>query len=237
MRPDFRPVPLRGRFTLTGRNSFRQFQTNNIIGEIPGQTGRRIVVSAHIDHLSAWPGPETATASSTARWTTAQPVATMVLVAKRLAERSGRFIHDHIHRRHARRKRQALLGTRYYVDHADAAAIVANLNLESVPVREAARDFHGIGAEHSTLGELLRDVLATEGLAMTLLPGGAGILFRSDQFSFALRGIPAVMLMPGTDYPSGVNHQADYFRLRLHHTVDDEFRPGGNWTACSGRCR
>lgn len=223
LRPDFRPVPLRGRFTLTGRNSFRQFQTSNIIGEIPGQTGRRIVVSAHIDHLGmARTGDGDRIFNGAVD--NGSAVATMVLVAKRLAERSEPLRHT-ITFLACQAEEAGLLGTRYYVDHADTAAIVANLNLESVPVREAARDFHGIGAEHSTLGELLCDVLAAEGLAMTRsFLEEQGFYFRSDQFSFALRGIPAVMLMPGTDYPSGVNHQADYFRLR-YHTVDDEFRP------------
>ena len=148
----------------------------------------------------------------------------MVLVAKRLAERGEPLDHT-ITFLACQAEEAGLLGSRYFVDHADAAAIVANLNLESVPVHETARDFHGIGAEHSTLGDLLRDVLAADGLAMTRsFLEEQGFFFRSDQFPFALRGIPAIMLMPGTDYPSGVNHQAEYFRLR-YHTVEDEFRP------------
>jgi len=223
LRPDFRPVPLRNRFILTGRNSFRQFQTSNIIGEIPGRTGRRIVVSAHIDHLGM-ARTETGDRIYNGAVDNGSAVATLVLVAKRLAERSEPLRHT-IAFLACQAEEAGLLGTRYYVDHADTAAIVANLNLESVPVREAARDFHGIGAEHSTLGELLRDVLAAEGLAMTRsFLEEQGFFFRSDQFAFALRGIPAIMLMPGTDYPSGVNHQAEYFRLR-YHTVEDAFRP------------
>lgn len=223
LRPDFQPVPLRGRFTLTGRNSFRQFQTSNIIGEIPGRTGRRIVVSAHIDHLGM-ARTENGDRIYNGAVDNGSAVATMVLVAKRLAERGEPLDHT-ITFLACQAEEAGLLGSRYYVDLADTAAIVANLNLESVPVREAARDFHGIGAEHSTLGELLRDVLAAEGLAMTRsFLEEQGFFFRSDQFPFALRDIPAIMLMPGTDYPSGVNHQAEYFRLR-YHTVEDEFLP------------
>jgi len=52
-----------------------------------------------------------------------------------------------------------------------------------------------------------------------------GFFYRSDQFSFARRGIPSVWLSAGEDYTGGVNRLREFF-LGNYHTVDDEFDPG-----------
>jgi hypothetical protein len=59
-----------------------------------------------------------------------------------------------------------------------------------------------------------------------------GFFYRSDQFSFARRGIPAVWISAGQDFESGTNHLYEFF-IGDYHTVDDEYDPG--WELASLR--
>ena len=47
----FRPVNLGFKARISGRNAFRTLEARNVIAEIPGRSGKSIVLSAHIDHL------------------------------------------------------------------------------------------------------------------------------------------------------------------------------------------
>ena len=47
----FRPVNLGFKVRISGRNAFRALEARNVIAEIPGRSGKSIVLSAHIDHL------------------------------------------------------------------------------------------------------------------------------------------------------------------------------------------
>ena len=52
-----------------------------------------------------------------------------------------------------------------------------------------------------------------------------GFFFRSDQFPFARRGIPALWISAGEDFVSGRNHLMEFFK-GPYHTGADEFDPG-----------
>jgi Zn-dependent M28 family amino/carboxypeptidase len=93
---------------------------------------------------------------------------------------------------------------------------------------EETSDLMAIGARHSLLEEIIAAVAARHG--MTVSPESApeqGYFFRSDQFSFALAGIPAVWFDAG-DTPkggephSGAHHMQDY-RANRYHRPSDEF--------------
>jgi hypothetical protein len=55
--------------------------------------------------------------------------------------------------------------------------------------------------------------------------GDQGLFFRSDQFSFAQAGIPAIWLSAGERSASGRNLIAEFFKGGTYHTVKDEFDP------------
>jgi len=51
-----------------------------------------------------------------------------------------------------------------------------------------------------------------------------GFFFRSDQFSFARAGIPALWISAGEDFFSGRNHLKEFF-TGAYHTPEDQFDP------------
>jgi len=76
--------------------------------------------------------------------------------------------------------------------------------------------------------EMLRQVAAGLGLNFSRFSmSDQGLFFRSDQFSFAQAGIPAIWLSAGEKTASGRNRLAEFFKGGVYHTVKDEFDP--NW--------
>jgi len=55
MKKSFKPVPLKIPLKITGKCKKRLINANNIVAEIPGKSEKRIVLSAHIDHLGLNP--------------------------------------------------------------------------------------------------------------------------------------------------------------------------------------
>jgi Zn-dependent M28 family amino/carboxypeptidase len=99
-----------------------------------------------------------------------------------------------------------MLGSRYWVDHPawPLARIVANINFDGVGTETfgKVKQVAGIGAEYSDLGDVLRGVAVATGT--DLIPDPVpeqGIFYRSDHYSFAKKGIPAINILcgPGGD--------------------------------------
>lgn len=102
---------------------------------------------------------------------------------------------------------------------------MADINFESTPVWEASRDFLAVGARYSDLEDMIKGILKKMGLEYSYFSmSNQGFFYRSDQFSFARRGVPSVWLSAGEDYPGGRNYLREFF-LGDYHTVDDEFDP------------
>lgn len=82
-----------------------------------------------------------------------------------------------------------------------------------------------IGARYSTLEDILIEILKEKGLGYSLFSmSDQGFFYRSDQFSFARRGIPSIWISAGEDYPGGRERLREFF-TGAYHTVDDEFDP------------
>ncbi|HSG29767.1 MAG TPA: M28 family peptidase, partial [Candidatus Krumholzibacterium sp.] len=119
-----------------------------------------------------------------------------------------------------------LLGSLYFAGTLDTEKIVANINYESTPVWERSRDCFGVGAKYSTLEDILKKVAADAGLDYSYFSmSDRGFFYRSDQFSFARKGIPSIWLSAGEDFESGRNRIREFFDGD-YHTVRDEYDPG-----------
>jgi hypothetical protein len=51
-----------------------------------------------------------------------------------------------------------------------------------------------------------------------------GFFYRSDQFSFARKGIPSIWISAGQEFESGRRHIYEFFTTE-YHTVEDEYDP------------
>ena len=226
---DFRPVDLGFQIRIQGRNRFRSFETRNVVGFIPGNdpklSEKSILLSAHIDHLGMNPSLEGDSIFNGAI-DNGSAVAAMIMSAKILKayEKSLKYSTIILG---CEAEESGLLGSLYFANSIDPEHIVANINFESTPVWEKSRDFMAVGARYSTLEDILKKILREEGLTYsTFSLKNQGFFYRSDQFSFARKGIPSIWISAGEDYVSGRNRLKDFFVGGDYHTVDDEYNPG-----------
>ncbi|MEO7066611.1 MAG: M28 family peptidase, partial [Rhodanobacter sp.] len=124
------------------------------------------------------------------------------------------------------------LGSEYYAANPlyPLATTVGVLNMDALDPTGPTRDFTISGS--AKLGLLDDLIAAAKPFHMTYTPDSnpeAGFFFRSDHFSFAKRGVPAVSFGSGEDWidggiKAGKAAAADYTSKRYH-------QPGDEWQA------
>lgn len=220
---DFQPVDLGINFRIKGENHFREVTNRNVVASIQGETDKRIVLSAHIDHLGMDPGKEGdqiyngAIDNGTA-------VGAMMVVAKILKEFQEELQYS-VTILGCNAEESGLLGSKYYAQNADRSTIVANINFESTPVWGAAKSIMGIGARFSDFEGIIQNLAQENRLEYSAFSlSNQGLFYRSDQFSFARYGIPSVWISAGEDELSGEQNYTEFWG-KDYHTVRDEFNP------------
>jgi Zn-dependent M28 family amino/carboxypeptidase len=131
---------------------------------------------------------------------------------------------------------KGLLGSDWYAQHplTPLATMVANLNLDPHVLLPAAKDIEIIGGGRTTLEADFAWAAAQQGLRVVEESSPeAGWYFRSDHFSFARRGVPALAFRAGRDLVEGGRARgepmvSDYNR-RCYHQPCDEFDPAWNF--------
>jgi len=120
---------------------------------------------------------------------------------------------------------QGLLGSDYYADNPifPLNKTLANVNIDEANVfGRNNNQIQVIGFGYTDLEDILKDVVARQGRTVT--PDNEpekGFYFRSDQFSFATKGVPALYTKSVT-----VEDEREYTEKR-YHKPSDEFDP--NW--------
>lgn len=232
----FAPVPLGLRVRVRQKPAFRSVQAENVAallrGRGRGHGEKTIVLSAHFDHFGideTLPGDKIyngAVDNSSAS-------ATLLALARYFSEHPEDLKTDLLFAA-VTGEEQLFLGSDYLVRHlpVPASSVFANLNFEMTNVWGETQDVFGIGAKHSDLDEVLAE--AARNLGWTYTPerhGELGFFFRSDQFSFARGGIPAVWLHHGVESRGDDKGRAvrefDAYQREKYHKVTDEIGP--NW--------
>jgi Zn-dependent M28 family amino/carboxypeptidase len=122
-----------------------------------------------------------------------------------------------------------LLGSAYYAANPvyPLRDTVAVLNLDTLHVGGPTRDVAVFGYGESELDEFLREAASLQGRELRPEPHPEqGWYYRSDQFSFALRGVPALFAKAGTDDAArgprfGQEMMDDYRKLRWREPGDE----------------
>jgi len=130
---------------------------------------------------------------------------------------------------------KGLLGSEFYAAHPlyPLAGTAAVINLDPHVVLPAARDIELIGGGRTSLEEDLARAAKTQHLRVTAEPSAeAGWYFRSDHFSFARRGVPALAFRAGRDLIDGGSaagqRLVSAYNANCYHQPCDEFDP--RWT-------
>ena len=227
---DFHPVSTGITLDVAFKSTVQHLESENVVGVVPGRDHSRgrqyVALSAHWDHFGIGPKVNGDSIYNGAV-DNASGVATLLAVARAAAQaprtrRSMVFVF-------VTAEEAGLLGSEWFAEHPTMpdSDIVADLNLDVVTVLGKVRDLNVLGADKSTLGSMLAHLIAPNG--MRIDPDAhpeAGHFYRSDHFSFAKAGIPAVSIGAGTDYVGrpkgwGARQDDDYTAHRYHQPADN----------------
>jgi len=228
----FRPVSTGIVIDMSMQNTMQHMAANNVIGVVrgidPKVRDEYVAYSAHWDHLGIGPVVNGDSIYNGAV-DNASGVATVLAIAHAAAEgvkprRSQLFVF-------VTAEESGLLGSAYFGEHptVPAAKIVAALNMDVVSLGGKVRDLNVLGDNKSSLGPTLASMLKSQGI--TISPDAhpeAGHFYRSDHFSFAKVGIPAVSIGGGVNYvgrPAGWGKQQEEdYTAHRYHQPSDEYR-------------
>ncbi|HEX4952297.1 MAG TPA: M28 family peptidase, partial [Thermoanaerobaculia bacterium] len=202
---DFRPVPLGITTSLTLTNQVATTKTGNVLGLLRGsdpQLAKEVVIfTAHHDHLGKAESDDGKDHIHNGAVDNASGVAMVLAIAKAAASLPQRPRRSLLFALVAAEE-QGLLGSRYLADHppVPAGRIAANVNFDSGNIFGRTRDVTLIGYGKSDLDALAAELARRQGRTVTAdqFPD-RGLYYRSDQFSLARIGVPALYLKGGTD--------------------------------------
>jgi Zn-dependent M28 family amino/carboxypeptidase len=231
-RRNFQPIPLKATLSANLQAKTETITSHNVAGILPGKThpDETVIYSAHWDHLGIGKPDANGDNIYNGAVDNASGIAHLIEQARAFTrgprpDRSVLFLA-------VTAEEKGLLGSEYYATHPPypLAKTAGVLNTDSMGVWGPARNFTISGT--AKLG-LLDDLIAAgkqEGRYFTPDPHPEnGGFFRSDHFSFAKQGVPAISFKPGIDLVNGGIKRgealdADYTAKR-YHQPDDEFNP------------
>ncbi|HZH76094.1 MAG TPA: M28 family metallopeptidase [Archangium sp.] len=238
---DFRPVPLGVTVSTRFANQVRRRPTANVLGLLPGSDPKLskevVLYTAHHDHLGlkaeAKPGED---AIYNGAVDNASGVAAMLAVARAFSAlpkpppRSILFAA-------VAAEEQGLLGSQYLAEHlpVPAGRVAANINIDGLNIHGRTRDVTVIGLGKSSLDKTLTALAAGQGRIVRgdQLPD-RGFFYRSDQFNFAKRGIPAAYFSSGMDFigrpPGWGKERREKWEAEHYHQPSDELRPDWDYS-------
>lgn len=235
---DFEPVPLGVTTSLAMDVEITRVQSGNVLGLIPGSDpvlkDEVVVYTAHHDHLGIGTPNEDGDAIYNGAMDNATGVAQVMAIAKAIkalpvAPRRSILVNL------VGAEEQGLLGSEYYAANPTFAPgrIAANLNYDGGNIWGHTHDVTFVGLGKSTVDEIVTLVAGVQGRVVKPDQfADKGYFYRSDQFSFAKIGVPAMYLDTGTDFvdrpPEWGREQQNHYTQVNYHQPSDEFSP--SWT-------
>lgn len=227
---DFKPVTLKGEsLSANFKVDTQVITSHNIVGRIEGnqRPDETVIYSAHWDHLGI--GAPDAIGDRIYNGAIDNATGTAALIEMGRAFAHGPKPARSVVFLNVTAEEKGLLGSEYYAANPlyPLATTVGVLNMDALDPHGPARNFTISGS--AKLG-LLDDLVAEakkHGMTYTADPKPeAGYFFRSDHFSFAKRGVPAVSFGSGNDWvdggiKAGQAAEDDYTAKRYHQPADE----------------
>ena len=236
----FKAVPLGLGLSINVKVKAVYNVSKNVIAKITGskRPDEYIIYTAHWDHFGIGKPDEKGDSIYNGALDNASGTAALLEMARAfkntqiLPERTVIFLA-------VTAEEQGLLGSAYYAQHPiyPTKKTVANLNMDVVNAGEATKDIVIAGSGQNDLEDSIISIAKTQGryLAPEAHPE-AGHYFRSDHFSFAKAGVPALSASGGIDIAGkgkdAGRKQEDDYTANHYHKPSDEY--DSKWTFNGG---
>ena len=229
---DFRPVPLGLSTSLDLAVGLRETETANVGGILRGSdpvlADEVVFLSAHHDYFGIGAPDDTGDTIYNGALDNGVAMAQAISVAEAfsaLSEPPRRSIMVFF----PAAEEQGLLGSKYFTEHPTMppGKMAADINFELGNIWGRTSDVTVFGKGKSTLEDVLAELAAEQGRYVTSeSTPRSGWYYRSDQFSFASIGVPAIWFKSGVDFidrPEGWGEQqyADWIERNYHRPSDE----------------
>ncbi|MCC5907950.1 MAG: M28 family peptidase [Balneolaceae bacterium] len=228
----FEPVLLEGvTLDVTLNASYSNMSSRNVIGKLEGNDrdlrDEYVIFSAHYDHLGIAAEPVDGDSIFNGAWDNASGTSAVLEIAKALKEvesdlrRSVLFMF-------VGAEEMGLLGSQYWSQNPTVhpGNVSANINLDSMQIYGRTNDMVLVGYNRNTITDVFREHAEAEGRQIVPDPQPEqGFFYRSDHFSYARVGIPAIFPNPGRDFiekPDDWAEVTDSVTAANYHALSDE---------------
>ena len=223
-------IPLKASLSL--KDTIRFAKTNNVIAIWPGseKADEVVIYTAHWDHFGINPDLEGDNIFNGAVDNATGTAALLELAEAfaQLPERPKRTVVF----LPVTAEEQGLLGSAYYANHPiyPPEKTVAVINMDALNILGKMKDITVIGYGYSKLDGFVVDAAKAQGRIVNPDPTPErGSYYRSDHFSFAKAGIPAVYIARGSDHVERGREwtleQRDRWTLEHYHKPSDNYDP------------
>lgn len=230
-RRDFQPLDLKSTVSATANAKVETITSHNVVGLLPGKAhpDETVIYSAHWDHLGIGKPDANGDNIYNGALDNASGISHLIEQARAFAkgprpDRSVVFLA-------VTAEEKGLLGSEYYAANPlyPLSKTVGVLNTDSMGLNGPEKNFSISGTAKL---DLLDDLIAEgkkQGRYFTADPHPeSGGFYRSDHFSFAKVGVPAISFKAGNDLMNGGTARGeaiarDYTEKR-YHQPDDEFQ-------------
>jgi len=227
----FKPVPLQGlRLNIDLSAAYQKKDAKNVLAVIDGRNNRLqdeyMMFTAHHDHLGITQ-PVKGDSINNGALDNASGVSALLNMArsyKKLEPQLKRNVLFLV----VGAEEVGLLGSKYWANHPTAplTKITADINLDGMNVYGKTKDLVLIGYGRNSISNVIEKVAQERGRQIKPDPHPErGYFYRSDHFSLAKKGIPAILPDRGTEFidkPEGYSALVDSLQDANYHTVNDE---------------
>ncbi len=227
-------VPLNMKASVMIKNDIEKSTSNNVFATLPGSESpdEHVIYTAHWDHLGKDDSKEGDQIYNGAH-DNATGTAAILAMAEAFSDLNNKPKRS-VSMLIVTAEEQGLLGSKYYAENPiiPLDKTVANINMDAMNILGKTKDVAVVGMGKSDLEANLEKAVKRQGRVLTQEDSpGAGIYYRSDHFSFAKFGVPALYAKGGSD---PIDEATADYRKRTnlivrgcYHQVCDQFRE--NW--------
>jgi len=235
---DFKPVPLGVTTSIAFSNQITHVKTANVGGVLPGNDPKLapevVIYSAHHDHFGIGAPDKSGDRIYHGAVDNASGCAQVLAIARAFAMLPARPRRT-IMALFVAGEERGLLGSAYYARNPSVppGRIAADINIDGGNILGRTRDATLVSLGKSSLDQIAERLAQMQGrkLSGDQYPD-RGYYYRSDQFSFAKIGVPALYFNEGTEVigkPAGWGKQQhDAWELKQYHQPSDKLEASWN---------